>query len=95
MGVLAPRCIQAEILVACVCKVTIKHLPQPLRSHIQSFRTIKQLFKVTPISAQAYNIAVIRGQEGTPQFLYAIAYHAVRNTVSQSVSQSVTQSVSL
>ena len=25
------------------CKVTLKHLPQPLRTHIQSFRTLRQL----------------------------------------------------
>ena len=25
---------------SCVCRVTFKHLPQPLRSHIQSFGTI-------------------------------------------------------
>ena len=29
----------------CVCRVTFKHLPQPLRSHIRSFGTIKQLLK--------------------------------------------------
>ena len=30
---------------ACVCRVTFKHLPQPLRSHIQSFGTLGQLLK--------------------------------------------------
>ena len=32
-------------LGACVCKVTFKHFLQPLRSHIQIFRTLGQLFK--------------------------------------------------
>ena len=27
-----------------VCRVALKHLPQPLRSHIQSFRTLRQVF---------------------------------------------------
>ena len=28
---------------ACVCRVTFKHLPLTLRTHIQSFRTLRQL----------------------------------------------------
>ena len=28
-----------------VCRVTFKHLPQPLRSHIRSFETLGQLLK--------------------------------------------------
>jgi hypothetical protein len=35
-----------------VCRVTFKHLPQPLRSHILSFGTIGQIFKIPPFSAQ-------------------------------------------
>jgi hypothetical protein len=31
-----------------VCRVTFKHLPQPLRSHILSFGTLVQLFKIHP-----------------------------------------------
>ena len=33
-----------------VSKVTFKHLPQPLRSDIQSFETLGILFKIPPIS---------------------------------------------
>ena len=41
-----------------VCRVTFKHLPQPLRSHIQSFGTLGQLLKIPPFSAHS---AVGRG----------------------------------
>ena len=34
----------------CVCRVTFKHLPQPLRSHIQSFGTLGQLLKFSKVS---------------------------------------------
>jgi hypothetical protein len=34
-----------------VCKVTFKHLPQPLRSQILSFGILGQLIKITPFSA--------------------------------------------
>ena len=65
MGVLAPGFSHARGLgpvphqheqknvSTCVCKVTFKHLPQPLRSHIQSFRTIGQFFKIPPLSDHA------------------------------------------
>ena len=33
-------------------KATIKHLAQPLQSHMQCFRTLGQLLKITPLSAQ-------------------------------------------
>ena len=29
----------------CVCRVTFKHLPKPLRSHIRSFGTLGELLK--------------------------------------------------
>ena len=34
-----------NILVVQVCKVTFKHLSQPLRSHMQSFELLRQLLK--------------------------------------------------
>ena len=36
---------------ACVCKVTCKHLPQPFRRNIRSFRTLGQRLKIPPFSA--------------------------------------------
>ena len=33
-----------------VCKVTFKHLPQPLRSQILSFEALGQLLKIPPLS---------------------------------------------
>jgi hypothetical protein len=44
--------------------VTFKHLPQPLRSHIRSFGTIGQLFKIAPFSAQKSHSAGGRGVPG-------------------------------
>ena len=38
---------QWKFFGACVCKVAFKHLPQPLRSHIRSFGTLGQLFKLS------------------------------------------------
>ena len=38
-----------------VCRVTFKHLPQPLRSHIQSFGTLGQLLKIPPSTPQIYD----------------------------------------
>ena len=49
-----------------VCRVTFKHLPQPLRSHIRSFGTIGQLFKIPPFSAQKSHSA--GGMGGPPNF---------------------------
>ena len=60
MGVLAPRmrkleggaCPPIDMSKICVsahvCKVTFKHLPQPIRSHTQSFRTLGLLLKIPP-----------------------------------------------
>ena len=45
---LSPPTRPAEICNACVCKVNFKHLPQPLQSHTQNFRTLGQLVKITP-----------------------------------------------
>jgi hypothetical protein len=54
---------------ACVCRVTFKHLPQPLRSHILSFGTIGQLFKIPPFSAQKSHSA---GGRGDPRFVLGV-----------------------
>ena len=51
-----------------VCRVTFKHLPQPLRSHIRSFGTIGQLFKIPPFSAQKSHSAGGRG--GSPDIFF-------------------------
>jgi hypothetical protein len=46
----------------CVCRVTFKHLPQPLRSHLLSFGTLGQLFKIPPFSSQkSHRIIVLVG----------------------------------
>ena len=67
MGVLAPRmrkleggaCPPIDMSKICVsahvCKVTFKHLPQPIRSHTQSFRTLGQ--PSPPLSAQIQHTA--------------------------------------
>jgi hypothetical protein len=52
-----------------VCRVTFKHLPQPLRSHIRSFRTLGQFFKIPPLSAQICHSA---GGRGGPRNLFCI-----------------------
>ena len=44
-----------------VCKVTFKHLPQSLISHIQSFGIIGQLLKIPPLCTQKSHIAGKRG----------------------------------
>jgi hypothetical protein len=36
-----------------VCRVTFKHLPQPLRCYIRSFGTLGQLLKIPPFSANS------------------------------------------
>ena len=41
----APHQHERKSFGACVCRVTFKHLPQPLISHIQSFGTLGQLLK--------------------------------------------------
>jgi hypothetical protein len=62
MGVLAPSSAHnrrsapidtnEKKFIASVCKVAFKHLPQPLRSHIQSFGTLGQLLKIPPFCTQ-------------------------------------------
>ena len=48
-----------------VCRVTFKHLPQPLRSHIRSFGTIGQLLKIPPFPPK--NI-IVWGEGGVGKF---------------------------
>jgi hypothetical protein len=48
-----------------VCRVTFKHLPQPLQSHILSFGILGQLFKIPPFSAHKLHSA---GVGGSPNF---------------------------
>ena len=48
---------------ACVCKISFKHLLQPLISHIQSNETLGQLLKIPPFSAQNWHSA---GGKGGP-----------------------------
>ena len=50
-----------------ICRVTFKHLPQPLWSYILSFETLWQLFKIPPFSAQKSHSA--RGR-GVPKILF-------------------------
>jgi hypothetical protein len=54
---------------ACVCRVTFKHLPQPLQSHIFSFGTLGQLFKIPPSSAQKLHSA---GGRGGPRNFFGV-----------------------
>ena len=44
----APDRRQQKFFGARVCIVTFKHLPQPIRMHMQSFRTLQQLLAITP-----------------------------------------------
>ena len=45
---LGPHRRQRNFFCAHVCIVTFKHLPQPLRRHMQSFRILGQLMPITP-----------------------------------------------
>jgi hypothetical protein len=35
-----------------VCRVTFKQIPQPLKTHVRSFGTLRQHLKILPLSAQ-------------------------------------------
>jgi hypothetical protein len=48
-----------------VCRVSFKHLPQLLRSHIRSFRTLWQLFKIPPCPPKYVKVL---GVGGVPNF---------------------------
>jgi hypothetical protein len=47
----SPHQLERKFSGAHVCRVTFKHLPQPLQSHILSFGTFGQFFKIPPFSA--------------------------------------------
>ena len=47
-----------------VCRVSFKHFPQPLRSHIQRFGTLGQLLNIPPLSTQNLHG---RGGRGGPR----------------------------
>ena len=66
---LSPHQHERKFFGACVCRVTFKHLLQPLRSHIRSFGTLGQLFKIPPLSAQICHSA---GGRGGPRFIFLI-----------------------
>ena len=51
-----------------LCRVTYKHLHQPLRCHIRSFGTLGQIFKIPPLSAQICHSAGSRG--GVPNHFF-------------------------
>ena len=40
----APHRRERKFSGARVCRIAFKHLPQPLRSHIRSFKTLQQVF---------------------------------------------------
>jgi hypothetical protein len=50
-----------------VCRVSYKHLPQPLRSHILNFGILGQLFKIPPFSPKKSYSA---GVGGVPDFFW-------------------------
>jgi hypothetical protein len=58
---------QAEIYRCTCLQSHLKHLPQPLRSHIISFGTLSQLFKIPPFSAQKLHSA---GRRGVPEYFF-------------------------
>jgi hypothetical protein len=47
----------AEIFRDKCLQSNLQHLPQPLRSHIQSFGTLGQLLKIPPLTPQIYDSA--------------------------------------
>jgi hypothetical protein len=48
-----------------VCRVPFKHLPQPIRSYIQSFGTLGQLLKLPPCPPKSVKV---QGLGGFPDF---------------------------
>ena len=65
----SPHRHERKFSTSCVCRVTSKHLPQPLRSHIRSFGTLGQLFKIPPFSAQKSHSA---GGRGGPRIIFLV-----------------------
>ena len=58
---LVPHQHERKFFGAHVCRITFKQLPQPFRSHILSFGTLRQLLKIPPFSAQKSYSAGGRG----------------------------------
>ena len=74
MGVLAawsasPHQIEWKFCGAHVCRVTFKHLPQPLRSHIRSFGILGQLLKIPPCPPK--NV-IVRGVGRVPEIFWGL-----------------------
>ena len=65
----SPHRNERKFFGARVCRVTFKHLPQPIRSHILSFGTLGQLFKIPPFSAQKSHSA---GGRGVPEIFFGL-----------------------
>jgi hypothetical protein len=61
----SPHRHEQKFFTAHVCRITCKHLPQPLWSHILSFGPLGQIFKIPPFSAQKSHSA---GGRGVPEF---------------------------
>ena len=79
---LGPARHERKFFGACVWKVTLKHLPQPLRSHIRSFGTLGQLFKISPFTAQnlhssgdCFGLYLSRPSNVRKQVLFISSYH--------------------
>ena len=73
----APHQHEWKLLGAHVCKVTFKHLLQPLRCLNRSFGTLGQLLKIPPLSAQgAY--AKFRNPKTTPSGVLGTAGGSVK-----------------
>jgi hypothetical protein len=60
---------ERKFSAAHVSRVTSKHLPRPVRSHIRSFGNLGQLFKIPLLSAQICHSA---GGRGVPRFFFCI-----------------------
>ena len=54
---------------SCVCRVTFKHFPQPLRSHIRSFGNLGQLLKFYKKNFKKHLKTPPGGQGGSPKLL--------------------------
>ena len=48
-----------------VCRVAFKHLPQPLRSHIRSFRSLRRFLNFCPT-----HYVIVRGGGWSPTFFF-------------------------
>ena len=72
MGVIAPSLCKLysvarpPIDTTRVSKAIFKHLPQPLRRHMQKIKTLGQLFKMPPLCLPQ-NL-IVRGKGGSPIF---------------------------